>query len=101
MHRYFYPLLVTVLPYTVLSCAPGLKEQQSLALRVQAAAKDCKADVKRCVAAAKCAERAQVAEKAIQSAQEARSHGKATPEQETEVAGSYVAADSFCKKGGW
>lgn len=89
-----------LLPF-ILACGPALREQQSLVLRVKAAATSCKAKHDRCVSADACAKRAQAAEKAIQLAQEARSKGGATPEQEADAAGSYTAADAVCKLGGW
>jgi len=93
--RRIFPLLL------LLACGPALREQQSLAARVKAAAASCKRQPLRCESAAICAARAQTAQKAIQTAQEARAKGAATPDQEADAAGSYAAADSACKAGAW
>jgi len=90
-----------LLAISLVACGPALREQQLLAARVQAAAKSCKANRLRCQSADLCARRAQTAQSAIQSAQEARSRGQAIADQEANAAGSYAAADSICKAGGW
>lgn len=90
--------LLIALTLTTACCGPSLTEQQGLARRTLSAAKDCKAKFDDCGGAKVCAERAQIAQMAIQSAQEARAKGQSTSDLEADAAGAYAAADVACKR---
>ncbi len=86
----------------LIGCATvGLKEQQNLAALSTASVKTCKAVHAKCELASACVKRAQVAQKAIQLAQEARSKSAVTSDQEADAAGSYAAALACFDYGGW
>lgn len=100
--RFRWLLLACSLP----ACGPALSEMVQLRQLADRATADCKEEpmktkVARCDVALVCAQTAQEALKAIQSAQEARARAGATAGQEATAAGLYAAAIASCKAGGW
>ena len=86
-----------------LGCGAGLSEQIRVRRLADKAAADCKREKKkdRCEVALVCAESAQTAVKAIQTAQEARAAGGASWAQDAIAKGAVAASIASCEAGGW
>jgi predicted lactoylglutathione lyase len=87
-------------------CGPALTEQVRLRTLADKATADCKREPAktkkdRCEVALVCAQSADAAVKAIQTAQEARAAGGASWAQDAAAKGAYAASIASCKAGGW
>ena len=86
-----------------LGCGAGLTEQIRVRRLADKATADCKREKKkdRCEVALVCAESAQTAVKAIQTAQDARAAGGASWAQDAIAKGAVAASIASCEAGGW
>lgn len=99
-------LIIACIMLLPVGCGPALTEQVRLRTLADKATADCKSEPTktkkdRCEVALVCAQSADAAVKAIQTAQEARAAGGASWAQDATAKGAYAASIASCKAGGW